>query len=55
MKKLCDDCYVDMTYWDDGVLIYELVESDNGLYWTTESHNLRHVKWLCENCATNEE
>ena len=50
MKKICSECGVDMSDWDDDAIIYEMVESYTGLYWTTEPHNYCHVKWLCDDC-----
>jgi len=50
MKKICSECGVDMSDWDYDAIIYEMVESYTGLYWTTEPHDYRHVKWLCDDC-----
>jgi len=53
-QKICSECGVDMSDWDDDALIYEMVESSllGILYWTTEPHDYRHVKWLCGDCES---
>ena len=54
-KRICKKCRADMTDWAridefDDIIVWELVESFAGQYWTFRDSEYNHVHWLCGEC-----